>query len=654
MSALTPQAKAILDRLMSEKANQKCVDCNSKLSVDWASVNLGVFFCIDCSGKHRGLGVHLSFVRSVTMDKWDDKQLAFMQNGGNKPCKDFLKENDAYDLPLKERWSSKAAEKWRKQLREKVESQIAGSKKKSKAKKKAETSESETESETESESEEEPAPKPAPKKVAKPVKAKPTPVVENLIDLGPMDSGGDLDSFFDTSAPAKPKAAEPAKEKKEKKEAKEVKEIKEAKKPKAEKKEKPKVVGGEDMSNSAIDERIEKRKQEKDRLKEAEALAKLEAMCGGASSSPPADSMKWGNVNPPAPSAQSSTEDSDDSDAEREKERKRRQKKKEKEAAKAAKAKAKSEASSETGGSNPKQESTMAKLRREAAEEKERKAKEKQEHIDKFSGKTAFGSSEFFGDEADQEGGDRTGSKSRKDYKDRLDGYEGDQPLAHAILHKGVFSKDTMHIAKDKVAEAVPEMAGKAGSAVAAAAVTAASFLGNNAGTWLSSAKDKMGLAPNSFSSTSGSWIDQEARRRAEIQKNMSESVVRSGGFNINKSGVGKTMEGFGSGNLCSSPGLGGGGQSLEKNIRELKLSDDVNLDKWLDSDEEPKSSKSKKSKKKDEVEESESESEEEVVKKKSKAKKKKKSKKVESSDEDSEPEVIHPTPQPPVLLPGP
>jgi len=64
-----------------------------------------------------------------------------------------------------------------------------------------------------------------------------------------------------------------------------------------------------------------------------------------------------------------------------------------------------------------------------------------------------------------------------------------------------------------------------------------------------------------------------------------------------------------------------GGGQSLEKNIRELKLSDDVNLDKWLDSDEEPKSSKSKKSKKKDEVEESESESEEEVVKKKSKAK---------------------------------
>eukprot|EP00961_Rhodomonas_salina_P094628 1273598-Rhodomonas_salina.1 len=50
MSQLSPYARKIFDALMAEKANMKCIDCSSKLSVDWASVNLGVFFCIDCSG----------------------------------------------------------------------------------------------------------------------------------------------------------------------------------------------------------------------------------------------------------------------------------------------------------------------------------------------------------------------------------------------------------------------------------------------------------------------------------------------------------------------------------------------------------------------------------------------------------------------------
>ena len=59
----------MLDKLMAEKGNDRCIDCGSKLSVDWASVNLGVFFCIDCSGRHRSFGVHISFVRSITMDK---------------------------------------------------------------------------------------------------------------------------------------------------------------------------------------------------------------------------------------------------------------------------------------------------------------------------------------------------------------------------------------------------------------------------------------------------------------------------------------------------------------------------------------------------------------------------------------------------------
>ena len=41
----------------------------------WASANLGNFFCIECSGIHRNLGVHISFVRSINLDSWTVKQV---------------------------------------------------------------------------------------------------------------------------------------------------------------------------------------------------------------------------------------------------------------------------------------------------------------------------------------------------------------------------------------------------------------------------------------------------------------------------------------------------------------------------------------------------------------------------------------------------
>lgn len=50
---------------------------------EWASLNLGILFCIECSGVHRNLGSHISKVRSLTLDEWPPGHLAVMLSIGN-------------------------------------------------------------------------------------------------------------------------------------------------------------------------------------------------------------------------------------------------------------------------------------------------------------------------------------------------------------------------------------------------------------------------------------------------------------------------------------------------------------------------------------------------------------------------------------------
>lgn len=57
--------------ILSVPGNAQCADCNGS-DVQWASINLGITLCIECSGVHRGLGVHVSKVRSLNLDKWDN------------------------------------------------------------------------------------------------------------------------------------------------------------------------------------------------------------------------------------------------------------------------------------------------------------------------------------------------------------------------------------------------------------------------------------------------------------------------------------------------------------------------------------------------------------------------------------------------------
>lgn len=79
---LNEKHRKILEGLLRLPENRECADCKSR-GPRWASVNLGIFVCIQCSGIHRSLGVHISKVRSATLDTWLPEQVAFIQSMGN-------------------------------------------------------------------------------------------------------------------------------------------------------------------------------------------------------------------------------------------------------------------------------------------------------------------------------------------------------------------------------------------------------------------------------------------------------------------------------------------------------------------------------------------------------------------------------------------
>ncbi|KAJ8418684.1 hypothetical protein AAFF_G00001830 [Aldrovandia affinis] len=96
--SLEDLTKAIIDDVLRTPGNEICCDCGAA-DPKWLSTNLGILTCIECSGIHREMGVHISRIQSMELDKLGTSELLLAKNVGNSSFNETMEGNLPYPSP---------------------------------------------------------------------------------------------------------------------------------------------------------------------------------------------------------------------------------------------------------------------------------------------------------------------------------------------------------------------------------------------------------------------------------------------------------------------------------------------------------------------------------------------------------------------------
>uniref|UniRef100_A0A3Q3X6S2 Un-named sa1614 n=1 Tax=Mola mola TaxID=94237 RepID=A0A3Q3X6S2_MOLML len=91
-SSVEDLTQAITEDIRRMPGNGNCCDCGAP-DPGWLSTNLGILTCIECSGIHREMGVHVSRIQSLSLDSLGTSDLLLARNVGNAGFNEILEAN---------------------------------------------------------------------------------------------------------------------------------------------------------------------------------------------------------------------------------------------------------------------------------------------------------------------------------------------------------------------------------------------------------------------------------------------------------------------------------------------------------------------------------------------------------------------------------